>query len=80
MFLPALPFLSLVRVFNCILWSLLHFLHFIHLLVFVLVIRRISANQVLNGLFYAIDMRLHVFCYEVFVDLLMRRTALDFSV
>ena len=80
MFLPALSFLGLAGIFNRILWSLLHFLHLVHFLVLVLVIRSVSAYKVLNGLFNAIDMRLHVFCYEVFVDLLMRRAAFDFSV
>lgn len=79
MFLFTLSFLGLAGIFNCILWSFLHFLHFIHLLVLVLVIRRVSTYQVLNGLFYAIDVSLHVFCNEVFVDLFVRCAAFDFS-
>ena len=78
MFLPALSLLCLARILDSI-WSLLHLLHFIHLLVLVIPIRRISANQVLDSLLDAIDMRLHVLCYEIFIDLFVRFAAFDFS-
>lgn len=79
MFLPALPFLGLAGIFNSILWSFLQFLHFIHLLVLILTIRRISANQVLYSLLDTIDMRLHIFCNEAFIDLFVRSAASDLS-
>lgn len=79
MFLSALPFLSLTRIFNGILWSFPKFLHLIHLLVFILTIWSISTNQVFNSLFDAIDMGLHIFCYEIFINLLVRNTAFDLS-